>query len=68
LEDYTERMLALITKHRDRTLDKLVAVMHKRRIPSRRSALWQFLNRHRIKAVVAAQSSYFDEENVDPCR
>jgi hypothetical protein len=68
LEDYTERILALITEHPDRTLDKLVAVINKRRNPGRRSALWQFLNRHRIEAVVAAQSSYFDGEDVDPCR
>lgn len=48
LEDYADRILALIDEQPDRTLDELVAEMHKRRIPGSRSALWRFLDRHDI--------------------
>jgi len=43
LEDYAERILALIDEQPDRTLDELLAAMHRRRIPGSRSALWRFL-------------------------
>ena len=39
LEDYAERILALIDEQPDRTLDELLAAMHRRRIPGSRSAL-----------------------------
>ncbi|HET9247470.1 MAG TPA: IS630 family transposase [Xanthobacteraceae bacterium] len=48
LEDHAERILALVDEQPDRTLDELVAAMHKRRIPGSRSALWRFLDRHDI--------------------
>jgi transposase len=48
LEDYTERIIALIDEQPDRTLDELLAAMHRRRIPGSRSALWRFLDRHDI--------------------
>jgi transposase len=48
LEDYAERILALIAERPDCTLDELVAAMQKRRIPGSRSALWRFLDRHGI--------------------
>ena len=48
LEDYAPRILALVDEQPDRTLDELVAAMHKRRIPGSRSALWRFLDRHGI--------------------
>ena len=48
LEDYADRILALIDEQPDRTLDELLAAMHKRRIPGSRSALWRFLDRHDI--------------------
>ena len=48
LEDYAERILALVDEQPDRTLDELVATMHRRRIPGSRSALWRFLDRHGI--------------------
>jgi len=48
LEDYAQRILALVDEQPDRTLDELVAAMHKRRIPGSRSALWRFLDRHGI--------------------
>ena len=48
LEDYAQRILALVDEQPDRTLDELVAAMQKRRIPGSRSALWRFLDRHGI--------------------
>ena len=48
LEDYGERILALVAEQPDRTLDEIVAAMRKRRIPGSRSALWRFLDRHGI--------------------
>ena len=46
LEDHGERLLALIDEQPDRTLDEIVVVMKKRRIPGSRSAVWRFLERH----------------------
>jgi transposase len=48
LEDYVERIQAIIAEQPDRTLDEIIAVMRKRRIPGSRSALWRFLDRHRL--------------------
>lgn len=48
LEDHAERLLALIDEQPDRTLDEIVVVMKKRRIPGSRSAVWRFLDRHGI--------------------
>jgi transposase len=63
LEDYAERILALVDEQRDRTLDELVAAMHKRRILGSRSALWRFLDRHGItfkKSLRAAEQHRAD--------
>ena len=46
LEDYAERILALVAEHPDWTLKEILAAMHKRRIPGSRTALWRFLDRH----------------------
>lgn len=48
LDDYAEEIIALIEEQRDRTLDEIVAAMHKRRIPGSRTALHRFLERHGI--------------------
>ncbi len=48
LEDYAEEILALIEEQRDRTLDEIVAVLHKNHIPGSRTALFRFLERHGI--------------------
>lgn len=48
LEDYAEEIVALIEEQPDRTLDEIVAAMHKRRMPGSRTALVRFLNRHGI--------------------
>src|SRR6266540_6718779 len=41
LEDYEDRILAIIAEQPDRTLDEIIATMRKRRIPGSRSALWR---------------------------
>ena len=48
LEDYAEALLALIEEHPDLTLDEIVAVMRKRKIPGSRTALFRFLERHAV--------------------
>jgi transposase len=48
LEDYAEEIIALVEDQRDRTLNEIVAAMHKRRIPGSRTALFRFLERHGI--------------------
>jgi transposase len=48
LENHAERLLAVVGEQPDRTLNEIVVVMRKRRIPGSRSALWRFLERHGI--------------------
>jgi transposase len=48
LEKYSRQILALIGKQRDLTLDELVSMLRKRRIPASRSALSRFFARHGI--------------------
>jgi transposase len=48
LEKHSRQILALISAQRDLTLDEIVSALHKRRIPSSRSALSRFFARHGI--------------------
>jgi transposase len=48
LEKYSQRILALIEEQPDLTLDEMVCMLHKRRIPASRSALSRFFARHDI--------------------
>ena len=48
LEKNAERILALVSERRDRTLDEIVSALHKQRIPASRSALSRFFARHGI--------------------
>ena len=48
LEDYRDRIQAIIGEQPDRTLDEIIEVMRRRRIPGSRSALWRFLDRHHL--------------------
>jgi transposase len=41
-------LFTLIARQPDLTLDEIVAAMHKRRIAGSRSAVWRFLQRHKI--------------------
>ena len=48
LEAHAALLFTLIARQPDLTLDEIVAAMHKRRIAGSRSAVWRFLQRHKI--------------------
>ena len=48
LEQYTERILAVIKERPDATLEEILAALGKQRIRASRTALWRFLDRHKI--------------------
>ena len=48
LEDYAGELLGLVEEQPDLTLDEIVAVMRKRKIPGSRTALFRFLERHAV--------------------
>ena len=48
LDDHAEAILTIIEEQNDRTLDEIVAEMHRRRLPGSRTALFRFLGRHGI--------------------
>jgi transposase len=63
LEEYSRQILALISAQPDLTLDEIVSVLHKRRIPGSRSALSRFFARHAVtikKSLRAAERQRAD--------
>jgi len=48
LEKHAEFFLRLIVEQPDVTLDEIVEVMRKKRVPGSRSAVWRFFQRHNI--------------------
>ena len=46
--EYSQQILALIREQRDLTLNEIVSLLHRRRIPGSRSALSRFFARHGI--------------------
>ena len=48
LEDHAEEILAVIEAQPDLTLDEIVAVMRKQKIPGSRTALFRFLERRAV--------------------
>ena len=48
LEEFAEQILALVAEQPDLTLKEILAVLHKQRIRTSRSALWRFLDRHDV--------------------
>jgi transposase len=66
LEDYADRILAIIEEQPDRTLDELCAAMRKRRILGSRSALWRSFayaapTWHERGAAEPDEPEYFDQ-------
>src|SRR5215470_13835813 len=58
LEKHAQRIFTLIAEQPDLTLDEMVRVLRKRRIPASRSALSRFFARHNItvkKSLIAAE-------------
>src|SRR5262245_55780827 len=48
LVEHAEFLLALIDEQPDLTLDEVVAVMRRNRVPGSRTAVWRFFQRHKI--------------------
>jgi transposase len=48
LEEHAEFLLTLITEQPDLTLDEVVSVMRRHKIPGSRTAVWRFFQRHKI--------------------
>ena len=48
LEEHAQFLLALIDAQPDVTLDEIVSMMRKHKIPGSRTAVWRFFQRHKI--------------------
>jgi transposase len=48
LEEHAEFLLALIDEQSDLTLDEVVAVMRRNKVPGSRTAVWRFFQRHKV--------------------
>jgi transposase len=48
LEEHAEFLLALLDEQPDLTLDEVVCVMRRHKIPGSRTAVWRFFQRHKI--------------------
>jgi transposase len=48
LEEYATFLLTLIAEQPDLTLDEVVAIMRKNKIPGKRTAVWRLFRRHNI--------------------
>ena len=48
LEEHAEFLLALIDEQPDLTLDEVVSVIRRHKIPGSRTAVWRFFQRHKI--------------------
>jgi hypothetical protein len=60
---YAEELLAPVEEQPDLTLDEIVTVMRKRKIPGSRTALFRFLERHAVtskKVLRAAEQQRAD--------
>jgi transposase len=64
LEDHAEGILAVIEAQPDLTLDEIVAVMRKQKIPGSRTALFRFLER---RAVTSKKSPSRCRTGADGC-
>src|ERR1700730_17087391 len=48
LEEHADFLLAVVAEQPDLTLDEVVAIMRKQKIPGKRTAVWRFFQRHKI--------------------
>ena len=48
MEEHAEFLLALVDAQPDLTLDEVVSAMRKHKIPGSRTAVWRFLQHHKI--------------------
>ena len=66
LEAHAALLFTLIARQPDLTLDEIVAAMHKRRIAGSRSAVWRFLQRHKISVKKSLRAA--EQERADVAR
>ena len=48
LEKHADFLLTLVAKQPDLTLDEIVTIRRKHRIPGKRTSVWRFFQRHKI--------------------
>lgn len=48
LEEHAEFLLGLIDEQPDLTLDEVIAVMRRNKVPGSRTAVWRFFKRHKV--------------------
>jgi len=48
LEKHADFLCALVAQQPDLTLDEIAAIMHKHKVPAKRTSLWRFFQRHKI--------------------
>jgi transposase len=48
LEEHAEFLLAVLDEQPDLTLDEVIAVMRRNKVPGSRTAVWRFFQRHKI--------------------
>ena len=66
LEAHAAFLFTLIARQPDLTLDEIVAAMHKRGIAGSRSAVWRFLQRHKISVKKSLRAA--EQERADVAR
>ena len=66
LEDHAEELLAIVEEQPDLTLDEIVAMMRKRKIPGSRTALCRFLARHAVTSKKVLHAA--EQERADVAR
>ena len=66
LEDHAGELLALIEEQPDLTLDEIVAVMRKRKIPGSRTTLFRFLERRAVTSKKVLHAA--EQERADVAR
>jgi transposase len=66
LEDYAEEILGVIEAQPDLTLDEIVAVMRKQKIPGSRTALFRFLERRAVTSKKVLRAA--EQERTDVAR
>ena len=66
LEDYAEEILGVIEAQPDLTLDEIVAVMRKQKIPGSRTALFRFLKRRAVTSKKVLRAA--EQERTDVAR
>ena len=66
LEDHAEEIVTVIEEQPDLTLDEIVAVLRKRKIPGSRTALFRFLERHAVTSKKVLRAA--EQERTDVAR